>query len=88
MNISATSFRPNSFDSLGRNLGLAFVTSKLTAALEEDVLRFSTTDGSMMTYHAGTNAVSNGAGIFIGGYFVGVTDDSVLAGNHMPFIKY
>lgn len=51
------------------------------------MLRFATTDGSVMTYRAGTTAVRTGAGIFIGGYFVGPADDSTLAG-HMPCIKY
>jgi hypothetical protein len=87
MNTAATLSRSNGLDSLGRNTGLAPVTAKPTAAVEEDVLRFPTTDGGMMTYRAGTKAMSAGAGIFIGGYYVGVTDDSVLAGN-MPFIKY
>lgn len=87
MNTSATTFRPNNLESIGRNLSLAAISSKQTADLEEDVLRFSTTDGSMMTYHAGTNAVRNGAGIFIGGYFVGVAEESMFAGN-MPFIHY
>ncbi|GAA4444769.1 hypothetical protein GCM10023188_47160 [Pontibacter saemangeumensis] len=87
MNTSATLTRPYGLDSLRGMTGLTSFTAKPTAAPEEDALRFSTTDGSMMTYSAGTNAVSNGAGIFIGGYFVGLTDESLLTGS-MPFIKY
>lgn len=85
---SATLSRLDSSNMIGRNFGLASVSSKSYVAVEEEMLRFPTTDGSVMTYHAGTNAVRSGAGIFIGGYFVGVTEDSLLTENHMPFIKY
>lgn len=34
------------------------------------------------------DAVSAGKGMFVGGYFVGVADDSAPMGNSMPFIRY
>ena len=58
--------------------------SKSFAAQDEPV-GFATIDGNMVTYHAGSSAVSSGAGIFIGDYFVGLADnyDSV---NMTPFV--
>ncbi|WP_347158606.1 hypothetical protein [Pontibacter chitinilyticus] len=54
---------------------------------EEELTAFSTIDGSVITYNAGTHAVSNGAGIFIGDYFVGVTEQFLSICN-TPFIRY
>ena len=88
MNISATSFRPVALDSFGGNLAMASFISKPDAAFDEGQFNFTTIDGNMMPYNAGTNAVSSGAGIFIGDYFVGISDDSMFSGNSMPCIKY
>ncbi|NEM97450.1 hypothetical protein [Pontibacter burrus] len=41
-----------------------------------DVVDFATIDGGVIDYYACEQAVSRGAGIFIGGYFVGVTEFS------------
>lgn len=46
------------------------------AELPLDALEFATIDGGVVDYQACEEAVSNGAGIFIGGYFVGVTEFS------------
>jgi hypothetical protein len=42
--------------------------------LEEEGTDFSTIDGDVVTYTDGADAVNNGAGIFIGDYFVGKSD--------------
>jgi hypothetical protein len=42
----------------------------------EDQIEYATIDGGVVDHYACEQAVSNGAGIFIGGYFVGVTDSS------------
>ena len=39
-----------------------------------DKQEFATIDGGVIDYQACEQAVSNGAGIFIGGYFVGVME--------------
>jgi len=67
---------------------MASYMSRSDTASDEEQFNFTTIDGNMMPYNAGTNAISNGAGIFIGDYFVGVTDDSMFSGNNMPCIKY
>lgn len=41
-----------------------------------DALEYATIDGGVVDYQACEEAVNSGAGIFIGGYFVGVTDFS------------
>jgi hypothetical protein len=55
--------------------------------LQEEAFDFSTIDGGMITYNAGTKAIDTGAGIFIGDYFVGVSD-SYHAISNMPFVLY
>ncbi|MEJ8755741.1 hypothetical protein WG947_01925 [Pontibacter sp. H259] len=40
----------------------------------EDLMEFATIDGGVVDYYSCEQAVNDGAGIFIGGYFVGVTD--------------
>ncbi|MER2997174.1 hypothetical protein [Pontibacter populi] len=43
---------------------------------QDDLMEFATIDGGVVDYYACEEAVNTGAGIFIGGYFVGVTDYS------------
>lgn len=69
----------------GNNPARVFL--KKQALKEEEKAAFSTIDGSVITFNAGTNAVSNGAGIFIGDYFVGVADHFLSISN-MPFVRY
>ena len=80
---SATLTRPDSLPVIGR-----YTAPKPGAGAEEDMLRLTTTDGSVMSHHAGTKAVRSGAGIFLGGYFVGVAEESLLTELQMPFIRY
>ncbi|MBC5994364.1 hypothetical protein [Pontibacter cellulosilyticus] len=61
--------------------------AKKTNLQEEEVFDFSTIDGGVITYNAGTKAISNGAGIFIGDYFVGMSDNYHSISN-MPFVRY
>ncbi|NDK55988.1 hypothetical protein [Pontibacter fetidus] len=42
----------------------------------DDLMEFATIDGGVIDYYACEEAVNTGAGIFIGGYFVGVSDFS------------
>ena len=42
----------------------------------DDLMEFATIDGGVIDYYACEEAVNTGAGIFIGGYFVGVTEFS------------
>ncbi|MFD2245237.1 hypothetical protein [Pontibacter ruber] len=53
---------------------------------EEETLEFSTIDGDVITYNDGTLAVSSGSGIFIGDYFVGLTDSHTSI--QAPFVRY
>lgn len=87
MSNAAASFRPNAIE-LGRIFTAVSSSPKAEAGFEEGFTSFSTTDGSMVAYTSGASAVSAGAGIFFGGYFVGGADDSAPAGSNMPFIKY
>ncbi|MBF9254884.1 hypothetical protein I2I11_16395 [Pontibacter sp. 172403-2] len=68
-----------------KNLGSSL--SKKATPTEEEKAAFSTIDGSVITFNAGKNAVSNGAGIFIGDYFVGVADHFLSISN-TPFVRY
>ncbi|WP_162055997.1 hypothetical protein [Pontibacter pamirensis] len=88
MSVSAASFRPKVLKSLRRIFTLVSSSPKAEAGLQEEPFGFYTTDGSVVAYKTGANAVSAGAGIFVGGYFVGVADDNAPIGNNMPFIKY
>ncbi|WP_242918511.1 hypothetical protein [Pontibacter liquoris] len=54
---------------------------------EEEMTDFSTIDGGVITYNAGTKAVSSGAGIFIGDYFVGVAEHFHMI-NTPAYIRY
>ncbi|WP_266205110.1 hypothetical protein [Pontibacter kalidii] len=62
-------------------------TGPKAALLHEEPAGFATIDGNMITFHAGSSAVSSGSGIFIGDYFVGLADnfDSVSV---TPFVRY
>lgn len=62
-------------------------TSKKILTQEDETFDFSTTDGGMITYNAGTEAIDTGAGIFIGDYFVGLSDSYHTISN-MPFVRY
>lgn len=42
---------------------------------EEEPAGFATIDGSMVSHHSGSDAISSGSGIFIGDYFVGFADN-------------
>ncbi|WP_276497009.1 hypothetical protein [Pontibacter litorisediminis] len=59
---------------------------KATLQVEEPA-GYATIDGNMVTYHAGSSAVSSGSGIFIGDYFVGLADNYESV-SLTPFIRY
>ncbi|MCX2740773.1 hypothetical protein [Pontibacter anaerobius] len=61
-------------------------TTKAYLQTDEPV-GYATIDGNVVTYHAGSSAVSNGAGIFIGDYFVGLADNYESV-SITPFIRY
>jgi hypothetical protein len=61
--------------------------AKKTNVQEEEVFDFSTIDGGVITYNAGAKAISSGAGIFIGDYFVGVCE-SYQSISNLPFVRY
>lgn len=92
MSIAATSYRPKVQNKVLKNMGKIFTMvsspKKAEVNLEEDLIGFSTTDGSMVAYKSGANAVSAGAGIFVGGYFVGGAENNAFSDESMPFIKY
>ena len=54
---------------------------------DEEKFGFSTIDGGVINYNAGTKAIDNGAGIFIGDYFVGVSE-SYQSISNTPFVRY
>ncbi|MBC5774942.1 hypothetical protein H8S95_12770 [Pontibacter sp. KCTC 32443] len=60
-------------DSLSRSVSPASFNGGLSS---DDLMEYATIDGGVVDYYACEQAVSNGAGIFIGGYFVGVTEFS------------
>lgn len=87
MNTLAKTTLAHASESYGSNVSVFSFPVKAGSSLNEDIMGFSTTDGHVVTYNAGTNAISNGAGIFIGDYFVGFADNA-FADAAMPFIKY
>jgi phosphoheptose isomerase len=87
MNISANPTCANASENFGSNVSVFSFPFKAAASPHDDLFGFSTTDGSMVTFNAGTNAISKGAGIFIGDYFVGFADNP-FADTAVPFIKY
>jgi hypothetical protein len=62
-------------------------TSILSMALPEEMVEYATIDGSVIAYIACAHAVSKGNGIFIGDYFVGISDSS-QSGICQPQIHY
>ncbi|MFT2011476.1 hypothetical protein ACMA1I_22590 [Pontibacter sp. 13R65] len=54
---------------------------------ETESVGHTTIDGSVLNYMACEQAVNNGSGIFIGEYFVGITENT-NAFNHMPLLHY
>ncbi|WP_377489192.1 hypothetical protein [Pontibacter toksunensis] len=88
MSTAATTYRPRLLKKMGKIFTMVSASPKVNTGIEEGMLSFSTTDGSMVAYRSGANALSAGAGIFVGGYFVGGADDSALSDESMPFIKY
>ncbi|MBB6611977.1 hypothetical protein H7F15_13080 [Pontibacter sp. Tf4] len=58
----------------GQPKGKAAATANKASELPDEALEFATIDGGVVDFYACEQAVSNGAGIFIGGYFVGVTE--------------
>ncbi|RDV17076.1 hypothetical protein DXT99_00735 [Pontibacter diazotrophicus] len=87
MNTLAKSTLAYASESFGSNVSVFSFPVKAGSSLNEDIIGFSTTDGHVVTFNAGTNAISNGAGIFIGDYFVGFADGP-FSDTAMPFIKY
>lgn len=87
MNTLANPTFASASESFGSNLSVFSLPSRAGASVNEDLYGFSTIDGSMVSFNAGTSAINNGAGIFIGDYFVGFAD-SQCADTAMPFIKY
>ncbi|MCC9137971.1 hypothetical protein ACFSKU_04010 [Pontibacter silvestris] len=59
----------------------------LPVVSEEEFLNFSTIDGNIVPQLAGASAVSNGAGVFIGDYFVGMADNFLTYSN-LAIIQY
>ena len=87
MNTSAKTTFASASESFGSNISVFSLPSRAGTSLNEDLYGFSTIDGSMVTLNAGTKAINNGAGIFIGDYFVGLADGP-FTDSAMPFIKY
>lgn len=54
---------------------------------DDEPTGYATIDGNMVTHLAGSDAVSNGAGIFIGDYFVGIAD-TYQSVSITPFVRY
>ncbi|PRY07307.1 hypothetical protein CLV24_12445 [Pontibacter ummariensis] len=54
---------------------------------EEEPVGYATIDGHVVTHLDGASAVSNGAGIFIGDYFVGIAD-SYQSISNSSFVRY
>ncbi|GAB3528168.1 hypothetical protein GCM10027443_05730 [Pontibacter brevis] len=55
---------------------------------EEEHVGFATIDGNMIHHVEVASAVNNGAGIFIGDYFVGFADYDQSISHTTPFIRY
>ncbi|RIJ41404.1 hypothetical protein [Pontibacter oryzae] len=56
-------------------------------SFDDEPAGYATIDGNMVTHLAGSDAVSNGAGIFIGDYFVGIAD-TYQSISITPFVRY
>ncbi|WP_460879105.1 hypothetical protein [Pontibacter rugosus] len=64
-------------------VGLPAVVYNNVPPSEDEPTGYATIDGNMISHHVGSDAVSNGAGIFIGDYFVGITDNYESASNSL-----
>lgn len=87
MNPLANASIANAVEKTNSSVSVFSFPTKAAVSQQEDFFGFSTTDGSMITLHAGKHAISQGAGIFIGDYFVGLAD-SLCTDAALPFIKY
>ncbi|MFD3003620.1 hypothetical protein ACFS7Z_24905 [Pontibacter toksunensis] len=87
MNTSAKTTHARATESFGSNIPVFSLPSKAGASYNEEQCGFSTIDGSVLAFNAGKNAINNGAGIFIGDYFVGLAD-SHFTDTAVPYIRY
>ncbi|AKD04161.1 hypothetical protein PKOR_15045 [Pontibacter korlensis] len=62
-------------------------TVKTVSQYDDQPAGYATIDGNMVTYHAGSSAVSSGSGIFIGDYFVGIAENYESI-SITPFVRY
>lgn len=70
-----------------RRAGVPTLASAKAALHEEEPAGYATIDGNVVTHIAGSDAVSSGAGIFIGDYFVGIAD-TYQSISVTPFVRY
>jgi hypothetical protein len=86
MNLNGNSATPGYAENAFLCAYVPVLSSKMTAFFDEEDIEFSTIDGDVVTFDAGSDAVSSGSGIFIGDYFVGITEN--YTSQQVPFVRY
>ncbi len=64
-----------------------FSAQNVAKSHKEDSISYSTIDGEEVNFTEGALAINSGAGIFIGGYFVGKSECYEQMQN-IPFVRY
>ncbi len=87
INYGKTAAKQSHRDGYCKGSGSLVYAGNKTAGHDGDSEEFSTTDGEVIDPSAGSNAIKNGTGMFIGGYFVGILD-SLSGVGAAPFLRY
>jgi len=88
MNVTVNHSTKNLADSCYKSACLSALALLKAGTQEEELVGYATIDGHMVHHVEVTSAVNNGAGIFIGDYFVGLADSYHSISLTAPFIRY
>lgn len=88
MNITANKTTQYMAENCYKSACLSAIALLKAGTMEEDLVGYATIDGNMVHHVEVASAVNNGAGIFIGDYFVGFADSYHSISLTAPFIRY
>lgn len=88
MEITAKKLTQHMAESCYKSACLSALALLKADTMEEDLVGYATIDGNMVHHVEVASAVNNGAGIFIGDYFVGLADSYHSISLTAPFIRY
>ncbi|MCJ8167435.1 hypothetical protein MKJ04_21520 [Pontibacter sp. E15-1] len=88
MNVTFTASPQKTVGNCYKSTCLSAIATLRAGTQEEELVGYATIDGHMVHHVEVASAVNNGAGIFIGDYFVGFADNGHAISLTAPFIRY